>query len=128
VLPGSGKLSTGVGGVHGVDQLFTTQNHLIPLQASVHSYEAAMKSLLARSRTQVKPTTLRNAIPTASRSIKPPTRPPLRAYHAHPSTSGVSTVIDPSTFPITKGYSPPIDGRPHFKKVLIANRYVPHLF
>jgi hypothetical protein len=96
----------------------------------VNSYKSAMKSLLARSRTQVKPTVLKNALPAASRTLKPPTqtRQVIRAYHAHPSISSVSTVIDPSTFPITKGYTPPVNGKPHFKKVLIANRYVPHLF
>jgi hypothetical protein len=47
----------------------------------------------------------------------------VRTYHASVST----TTIDPSTFPITRGYTPPKDARPHFKKILIANRCVPFL-
>jgi hypothetical protein len=78
-----------------------------------------MKSLIHRSRA-VRPA---RAIAAVTTSTIPRTRtiPHLvRTYHASVST----TTIDPSTFPVTRGYTPPKDGRPHFKKILIANRCV----
>jgi hypothetical protein len=78
-----------------------------------------MKSLIHRSRAVRPPRSM--AAVTTSTIPRTRTIPHLvRTYHASVST----TTIDPSTFPITRGYTPPKDGRPHFKKILIANRCV----
>lgn len=83
------------------------------------SIEATMKSLIHRSRAVRPPRSM--ATITTSTIPRPRTIPHLvRTYHASAST----TTIDPSTFPITRGYTPPKDGRPQFKKILIANRYM----
>jgi hypothetical protein len=80
-----------------------------------------MKSLIHRSRAVRSPRSMA-AIITTSTIPRTRTIPHLvRSYHASVST----TTIDPSTFPITRGYTPPKDARPHFKKILIANRCVP---
>jgi hypothetical protein len=81
-----------------------------------------MKSLIHRSRAVKPPRSM--AVITTTTIPRTRTIPHLvRTYHASVST----TTIDPSTFPITRGYTPPKDARPHFKKILIANRCVPFL-
>jgi hypothetical protein len=84
-----------------------------------------MKSLIHRSRAQIKPprAPLAATTPTLLRTRVIP-HPTQRTYHA---TSQSTTTIDPSTFPITRGYAPPKDAKPHFRKILIANRQVPPL-
>jgi len=113
------------GGVHALLDV-TVECRLIILYTTIHtsyntrgSIGARMKSLIHRSRA-VRPTRSMVAI-TTSTIPRPRTIPHLvRTYHASVST----TTIDPSTFPITRGYTPPKDGKPHFRKILIANRCV----
>jgi hypothetical protein len=89
-----------------------------------------MKSLIHRSRTQIRsPRTLAATTTTTTSLIRTRVFPHpalnVRTYHAaSASTTATTTTIDSSTFPITRGYAPPKDGRPHFRKILIANRYV----
>jgi hypothetical protein len=111
------------GGVHAL--LYVTidlisyiqpQSSRLNIQGSIR---ATMKSLIHRSRAVRPPRSM--AAVTTSTIPRTRTIPHLvRTYHASVST----TTIDPSTFPITRGYTPPKDGRPHFKKILIANRCV----
>jgi hypothetical protein len=74
------------------------------------------------SRTTANTSTITNIIPLALSRPQFGLGIGIRAYHS-PSLS-TSTIIDSSTFPITKGYEPAVGGKPHFKKILIANRYV----
>jgi len=114
------------GGVHAllfvtglVSRSYTTIHTICSTQEDIRT---TMKSLIHRSRA-VRPA---RAMAVATTSTIPRTRtiPHLvRTYHASVST----TTIDPSTFPVTRGYTPPKDARPHFKKILIANRCVPFL-
>lgn len=60
----------------------------------------------------------------ASRSIASHQASIARHLTSAVFTGPNATHIDPSTFPRTKGFNPLVDGKPHFTKILIANRYV----